>query len=501
MALQHILFDLNLFPNEAERASSQKRVLWLLQALMNCDRLYLREHPETPLIYQSGIKYKVPEQFEQANLPEVAAVRAYLRKKGAPGDVTDAFNTLADQVGAGEHFREIPRILENGGGDCFPRTTRVLKRDGSTVPVADLRIGDEIWGRHRWSKVQAAWSKGTLPVLRFHLESVHQGTWVERIERQRHFEVTADHKVFVVSEGGAVIRVKADEVFPGMSLIAPRRLREETSRDAAPGEFEFTRFDDGWDLRRVVSSIERRPEVEVMDLTTDDHYVYLPDAEVTVSQCDNLAPWRAAELCELGIPAQPYITWRFRPDGGTTYHVVVLWPDGTHEDPSLLLGMGGAARDPDRLEEHRKLGERCADLVSGNLETIFGARGRRRATILGHVRDPDDGDYVFGTSPVLNAAQSAGGSVPTTTGPFALQYTIPFQTDDSYEDWSPTRPQAFYANPLYPGGLVSQSGPLFNTLLRDEDYDFEDRFDGLTATPGRKREWARRLRRARRRAA
>lgn len=165
MALRHILFDLDLFPNESERESSQDKILALLQALTYLNQLYLRDHPETPPIYKSGITYKLPEQFSG-----------------------DGFG--------GEHFRDIPRILENGGGDC-----------------------------------------------------------------------------------------------------------------------------------------------------------------------DNVASWRAAELREMGINARPYITWRKRADGGTTYHVIVLWPDGGSEDPSLLLGMGGADRADQRAEEVRKLDERLHTML------------------------------------------------------------------------------------------------------------------------------------------
>jgi hypothetical protein len=214
--LRHILFDVEFFADEADRANSQKRVLCLLEALVWCNRLYLQQHPDTPLIYKSGIKYKVPAQFEKEKLPEIDTVGKFLKSKGAGDDVMRAFKALSDMCGGGEHFREIPRIIENGGGDC-----------------------------------------------------------------------------------------------------------------------------------------------------------------------DNVASWRAAELRELGIDAKPYITWRQRPDGGYTYHVIVLWPDGSSEDPSLLLGMGGEARAADRREEERKLGERCAEflkVLGGGLTAstdVFGAITRR----------------------------------------------------------------------------------------------------------------------------
>lgn len=196
--LRHILFDLSLFADESDRKNSEKRVLFLLEALVNCNRYWLWQNPDAPLIYQSGIKYINPQQVEPVQLPEVAKVRAWLEKKGASNDVMEAFRSLAGQVGAGECFREIPRIIENGGGDC-----------------------------------------------------------------------------------------------------------------------------------------------------------------------DNVASWRVAELRELGIWAKPGIRWRERSDGGTTYHVIVLWPDGTDEDPSLLLGMGGEEKAADRAEEVRKLLERRDDFIDG----------------------------------------------------------------------------------------------------------------------------------------
>lgn len=121
--------------------------------------------------------------------------------------------------------------------------------------------------------------------------------------------------------------------------------------------------------------------------------------------CDNLATWRVAELRQQGIQARPFMTHRQRLDGGTTYHALVLWPPinelgrvgnmapdhlWTSEDPSLLLGMGGAERAADRDEEVRKNKERCellsrrgngsrrgaVDDVFGELDKMF-ARGRR----------------------------------------------------------------------------------------------------------------------------
>lgn len=98
--------------------------------------------------------------------------------------------------------------------------------------------------------------------------------------------------------------------------------------------------------------------------------------------CDNLAALRCAELRLGGIEAVPYIIWRETP-GGTTYHALVRWPDGTSEDPSILLGMGGEAKATERVEEKRKNQERydkillTAHTLCASGATSTEAAGRR----------------------------------------------------------------------------------------------------------------------------
>ena len=196
MSLRYVLMDLSLFENEAERPSSQKRILALLEALTLINQFYLEEHPDTPSLYQlvkeGKVTYKLPQQMDEDN-------------KG--------FN--------GEQFRDIGRIIENGGGDC-----------------------------------------------------------------------------------------------------------------------------------------------------------------------DNLACMRAAEYrFRLGIAAQPYITHRFEPDGKSVYHVVVLLPDGSSEDPCLLAHMDDR-RTEDIANEQRKLVERAQELVAGQLvrrrapDVFEGLESERRAKLL-----------------------------------------------------------------------------------------------------------------------
>ena len=59
-----------------------------------------------------------------------------------------------------------------------------------------------------------------------------------------------------------------------------------------------------------------------------------------ISDCEDIAAWRVAELrVRQGIDAKPIFRTFPRPDGGVLYHIQVQYPDGTIEDPSKLLGM------------------------------------------------------------------------------------------------------------------------------------------------------------------
>ena len=78
--------------------------------------------------------------------------------------------------------------------------------------------------------------------------------------------------------------------------------------------------------------------------------------------CDNLSAFRVAELRVGGVEAVPYIIWRETPRG-TTYHALLRHPDGTSEDPSIILGMGGEQKAAERAEEQRKNRERRDKLI------------------------------------------------------------------------------------------------------------------------------------------
>ena len=215
MSLRFVLFDLTLFARGDDPKESRKDLGWMLEALTQRDQAYLKEHPDTPLLYQSGVVYERPAQF-QGLCPEASVLKNALGPMAADPQVADVLETVQAALG-GERFRDIGRIIEKGEVDC-----------------------------------------------------------------------------------------------------------------------------------------------------------------------DNLGCWRAAELRQNGIAASPFITWRQRSDGGTTYHVLVRWPDNTLEDPSLLLGMSQPERAADRQEEIRKNNERIQMVKDAAARkplptSVVGAGGHRNA--------------------------------------------------------------------------------------------------------------------------
>lgn len=93
------------------------------------------------------------------------------------------------------------------------------------------------------------------------------------------------------------------------------------------------------------------------DITTDTGKFWLPESDVVVHNCEDLAAWRAAELRVAGFDCEPVLKWQWIPrdqmlaagypaahvprKGVWLVHCLVRYPDGQIEDPSKILGMGG----------------------------------------------------------------------------------------------------------------------------------------------------------------
>lgn len=79
--------------------------------------------------------------------------------------------------------------------------------------------------------------------------------------------------------------------------------------------------------------------------------------------CDNYSALRCAELRRAGWRGvKPGLVGR-TVQGRRIMHAVTLFPDGTDEDPSRILGMGGESHFADRLIEIKKNYERYDGLV------------------------------------------------------------------------------------------------------------------------------------------
>lgn len=254
-----------------------------------------------------------------------------------------------------EKFVGIPTVLEQGGGDCFPEGTWLLKRGSKIVPIESIDVGDEIWGLNDWTRVEAKADKGKLRVDRIalnnhedveltpdhhvyvmlcpkHGQVRHDGTHADRCTCP--IEQRVEHRIEVrhLSEGSVLAQPKTQPTIEhGSICYRPNMIR----------------------VQHIIRGLTIR---SCWDIQTSDHRVYLPEHDVTVSNCDQLVGWRVAELRVRGSPYYPngepakLKLIRFdRPGKALLYHVIVeraptpQYPHGWIEDPSRRLGMKGAA--------------------------------------------------------------------------------------------------------------------------------------------------------------
>lgn len=158
-------------------------------------------------------------------------------------------------------------------------------------------------------------------------------------------------------------------------------LYDSGVRYAPPDQTSAPKISDGQMMRlfALLQSFGLKPEIGQMvarivrgaEVFLDIPNLYLRKQ----GDCNELVPVRVAELWRAGINASPYLT-KAKPNasGGLTYHALVLWPDGSSEDPSLILGMGGASRAAERTEEIRKNRERFDNYIVA-AERLMAAEG------------------------------------------------------------------------------------------------------------------------------
>lgn len=221
-------------------------------------------------------------------------------------------------VEAVDTFQSAKRTIEFKGGDCLPAGTLLLVEGHRLVAIEDVLPGTKIWGYDRWSKVENIWPKGILSV-----DAVF-------MDNGASFRATSDHKVYTArcpSHDGSsclcsmndrdIVRVIIGELEPGMVLLQPDSIPFDTKdeslvlpRALSLACWRFRTRVDGNGLKLLrVKSIERGVmNLPTYDLTTDDHKVYLPEADVTISQCDDHAILTSSLAIENGFPAKVRIT-------------------------------------------------------------------------------------------------------------------------------------------------------------------------------------------------
>jgi len=55
--MSEIIFEVSLFRDPSDAARSQKCLIHLMWALIEINITFLEKHPQTPLLYKSGVKY------------------------------------------------------------------------------------------------------------------------------------------------------------------------------------------------------------------------------------------------------------------------------------------------------------------------------------------------------------------------------------------------------------------------------------------------------------
>lgn len=114
--LRFILVDTTMFAPADDPAQTEKDLCWWLEALTQRNQDYLRQRPNTVRLYQSGVVWEAPKQFD-GECYEAHTLRDALGANARKRDVAKILE-LVQAIFGGEHFCDIGRILELGKIDC-----------------------------------------------------------------------------------------------------------------------------------------------------------------------------------------------------------------------------------------------------------------------------------------------------------------------------------------------------------------------------------------------
>jgi hypothetical protein len=192
-------------------------------------------------------------------------------------------------------------------GDCFPKGALLIRRNGEPnspgpfaklgrVFIEDVREGDEIWGFDKWTTVRRQWAVGERTLDRIVLD-----TGRGLVDEEHAFYLSPEHHIFVQKlrapgtpysgplgphSFGSFERVRLADFEPGANSWLPRP--GPTGEPACPIR-----------VKRVERNVAK---ADCYDITTDDGFVYLPEHDVTVSNCDDGVVLLGSMLMGVGIP-------------------------------------------------------------------------------------------------------------------------------------------------------------------------------------------------------
>lgn len=171
------------------------------------------------------------------------------------------------------------------GGDCFPKGTLLLDEKMRLRPIETIEVGERIWGYDKWTTVQAKVFKGELEVSAIHLGSPDG-------YNQETVFLTPDHHVYAWD-----MRKET----PVEEHIRTRELSEQHVLTCPPNIPGFQRKYPSQG-GAVINKIDLHfAKMACWDIQTEDHRVYLPDADVTVAQCDDLVIALGSATASVGI--------------------------------------------------------------------------------------------------------------------------------------------------------------------------------------------------------
>jgi hypothetical protein len=216
------------------------------------------------------------------------------------------------------------------GGDCFVEGTKLLhwtETSSVLVPIELIGVGQRIWGRDGWTAVRATVAKGALGYAEIHLDNGRPP-----------IGLTHDHWVYV-EDSGEYDRVRVRDLAVGDRLLQPRYIQWFNNRAT-----EYACTDKSVPMREVhVTKITQKLPRLCWDIETEDHYVYLPEHDVTVSNCDDLSVALGSATLSLGIPTM-IVKQNFGKDAQE--HVLIAVRDESgdwlYADPSTKMPMGSA---------------------------------------------------------------------------------------------------------------------------------------------------------------